>query len=140
MLCNSARANTNANTNRLKHCLATYSYLIRYHPPLFEIKEFLICQTKHALSVTNAEIWNSTKGEEYNPQCSCFTSLYWMKLTLAPLHNLHTQNVTNTSSITFWMGCSELEEHLWWIKLNVLVLSFEDRGWLPCHLWDWLPL
>ena len=31
MLCNSARANTNANTNRLKHCLATYSYLVRYH-------------------------------------------------------------------------------------------------------------
>ena len=31
MLCNSARVNTNANTNRLKHCLATYSYLIQYH-------------------------------------------------------------------------------------------------------------
>ena len=72
-------------------------------------------------------------------QCSCFTSPYWMKLTLTPLHNLHTQNVTNTSSITFWMGCSELEEHLWWIVLNVLVLSSEDWGWLPCHLWDWWP-
>ena len=61
-----------------------------------------------------------------------------MKLTLAPLHNLHTWNVTNTSSVTFWMGCSKLEEHLWWIELNVLVLSL-DWGWIPSHLWDWWP-
>ena len=42
MLCNSARANTNASTNALKALPsnATYSYLVRYHPPLFEIKEF----------------------------------------------------------------------------------------------------
>ena len=32
--------------------------------------------SKHALSVTIAEIWNSAKGEECNPQCSCFTSPY----------------------------------------------------------------
>ena len=121
-----------------KHCLATLPTLlvvpIWYHPPLFKIKEFLICQTKHALSVTITEIWNSTKGEECNPQCSCFTSLYWMKLTLS-LHSLHTQNVTNTSSVTFWMGCSKLEEHLWWIELNVLVLSSsEDWGVAPLSL------
>ena len=53
-----------------------------------------------------------------------------MKLTLAPLHSLHTRNVTNT----FWMGCSELEEHLWWIELNALVLSSEDWGWFPLSL------
>ena len=38
------------------------------------------------------------------------------------------------SSITFWMGCSELEEHLWWIVSNVLVLSSEDWGVDPLSL------
>ena len=35
------------------------------------------------------------------------------------------------------MGCSKLEEHLWWIELNVLVLSL-DWGQIPCHWWDWV--
>ena len=34
------------------------------------------------LSVTSVEILNNTKGEECNPHSPCFTSLYWMKLTL----------------------------------------------------------
>ena len=31
------------------------------------------------------------------------------------------------------MGCSELEEHLWWIELNILVLSL-DSGVAPLSL------
>ena len=70
------------------------------------------------LSVTRVKIWNSTKGEECNPQCSCFTSLYSLieRLANSPIFTAQIAQMKchcNPFTFTFWMEYSKLEEHPW---------------------------